>query len=142
MNDITRLTTAIISKNIPLSMNVNVNVNNPTSQNAALTAMKWVMEIEGTEFASGVNQKSYQIKAGKTTSVPLAVTTDVYSLFTENSMEKLKTFVKSFNNDGTSSKVKLKIKPTLNVAGIDITSPAYIKLEKTIGNKPSTSQSK
>ena len=139
MSDISKLASAFISKDVPLTMNVNVNVANPTAQNAALTAMHWVMEIENTEFASGVNNKVYQIKAGKNTIIPLAVKTDVYSVFSERGLESLKSFVKSFSGDGTSSQVKLKVKPSLNVAGIEFTSPTYIKLEKKIGGSTTNS---
>lgn len=135
--DILKLTTAITSKNVPLAMNVNVNVNNPTAQAAALTAMDWIMEIDGTQFATGTSTNAYAINPNGNTVIPLNVNTDVYSLF--SNINSLKNFVTSFSSDGTSSKIGLKIKPSINVGGVQVPMPNFITLEKTTGNTSSTS---
>lgn len=139
--DIAKLTAALVSKKVPLNMDVNIDVKNPTTSNAALTAMDWILEIDGTEFANGISNKAYDILAGKTTSIPLGVSTDIYSLFSSDGIESLKNFVSSFTSDGISSKVGLKIKPSLNVGGVSIPSPTYIKLEKGVGKKSGSSTS-
>lgn len=136
--DVVKLAAAIASKKVPLAMNVNIDVNNPTDQQASLTAMDWIMEIEGQQLASGTNTQPYTITAGKTTVVPLAVSTDVYSLFSAGGVEALKKFANSFSADGTSSKVALKIKPSLTVGTVNIPTPNYITLEKKVGGNSST----
>ena len=104
------------------------------------------MEIENSEFARGNNTKPYAIKAGKSTTIPLSVSTDIYQFFSNKNLESLKTFIKSFSGDGTSSKIRFKVKPALNVNGVEIPSPGYITLKKKVGgntkstttnNKPS-----
>lgn len=135
--DIINLTSALVSKKVPMAMDVNVDVKNPTSNNAALTALDWIMDIDNTQFATGTNTNSYSIPSNTTTAIPLNVNTDLYSMFSSNGIESLKTFVKSFSNDGTSSKVGLRIKPSLNVGGVKIQSPSYIKLEKKTGTSAS-----
>lgn len=129
--DIAKLTAAVISKNVPLNMNVNVDVKNPTATTAALTAMDWIMDIDGTQFATGTNASSYTITKNATTTVPLNVNTDVYSLF--KNVNSLKNFIQSFTGDGTSSKVGIRIKPSINVGGMIVPMPDYIKLEKKTG---------
>ena len=131
--DVIRLAAALTSKQVPLSMDVNINVTNPTEKSAMLTALDWIMEIDGTQFATGTNTNSYTVTPNATTAIPLSVTTDVYSLFANNGIDALKNFVQSFSNDGTSSKVALKVKPSLSVAGVTIPSPSYITLQKTTG---------
>lgn len=135
VSDITKLTAALLNKQIPLSMNVNVDVSNPTQQTAALSSMKWIMEIENSEFARGNNNKPYSIKAGKSTTIPLNISTDIYQMFTNKNIESLKTFIKSFSSDGTSSKISFKIKPSLNINGKERSTPSYITLKKKVGGK-------
>ena len=131
--DVVKLSAALLSKKVPLSMDVNVNVTNPTEQQASLTAMDWICEIDGTQFANGNSNTTYNISPNRTTTVPLAVNADIYSMFSKDGIESLKKFVNSFSNDGTSSKVAIKIKPSVNVAGTVVQSPKYITLEKKTG---------
>lgn|SRR5574344_546158 len=137
-SDVLKLSSALLSKNVPLTMDVNINVTNPTTTNAALTTMDWICEIDGTQFANGTTSKNYTIKPSTTTTIPLAVNTNVYSMFSKNGIESLKNFVNSFQSDGTSSKVAIKIKPSINAGGINISSPSYITLEKKTGSNTST----
>ncbi|MBQ9639440.1 MAG: LEA type 2 family protein [Bacteroidales bacterium] len=133
--DVLKLAAALTSKKVPLSMNVNVNVTNPTTSPASLTAMDWILEIDGTQFASGTSTQAYNIPASGTTTIPLPVNTDVYSMFSQSGIDALKNFVGSFAGDGTSSKIGIKIKPSISVGGVNIPSPTYINLEKTTGAK-------
>lgn len=133
--DVVKLSSALLSKKVPMAMDVNINVKNPTDQNAALTAMDWILDIDGSQFANGVNTSSYTIAKKTTTTVPLNVNTDLYSKFSSSGLESLKNFIGSFSSDGTSSKVGLRIKPSLNVAGVSVPSPNYITLQTTTGNR-------
>lgn len=135
--DVIMLAAALKNKQVPLNMNVNINVKNPTAQQALLTAMDWILDIDGTQFANGNNTTSYNVNANSTTVIPLAVSTDVYTFFSQGGIESLKNFVSSFSNDGTSSKVSLRIKPSISVGTLNIPAPNYIKLEKTTGGSNS-----
>lgn len=132
--DLVKLVAAYQTKKVPLSMNVNMNVKNPTSQQAALSVLDWILAIDGTDMASGTSDKRYTINPSTTTTIPLAVNTDLGDLFSKKGVEALKAFASSFTNDGTSSKVGLKVKPSLSVGSTNIPFPNYIKLEKKTGN--------
>ena len=129
-----KLVAAYQSKQVPLAMNVNVNIKNPTETEAAMTAMDWILAIDGKDMANGVNSKSYTIKPSTTTTVPLGVNTDLGQLFSKEGLESLKNFASSFNNEGISSKVGLRVKPSMNVGTQVIQFPNYIKLEKKTGS--------
>lgn len=137
--DLARLTTAVVSKKVPLTMDVNVDVKNPTTTNAALTAMEYIMSIDGTQVATGTTNKSYTIRKSATTTVALPISTDIYSVC--NNINSLKTFVQSFSGDGTSSKISLKIKPSLNVGDVKVSAPDYITIQKTTGGNTGNSDS-
>lgn len=134
-SDVLKLTSALVSKKVPMDMNVNIDIKNPTDRNAALTTMDWILDINNTQFAQGNSNKNYTITKKATTTVPLGVNTDLYSMFSKDGINSLKTFVSSFKNDGTSSNVGLRIKPSLNVGSYVVPMPNYIKVEKKVGNK-------
>lgn len=136
--DVLNLTSALVSKKIPMAMDVNIDIKNPTEKNAALTAMDWILDIDGSQFAEGNSTKNYTVTKKATTTVPLGVNTDLYSMFSKDGINSLKNFVSSFKSDGTSSKVGLRIKPSLNVAGVQVPMPNYIKVEKKTGTTTST----
>lgn len=131
--DIVKLVAAYQSKKVPMAMNVNMGVKNPTQQKASMTALDWILAIDGTDIANGVSKKSYTINPKKTTTVPLPVKTDLGELFSKKGVEALKNFASSFTSDGTSSKVGLRVKPSLSVGSTQVPFPNYIKLEKKTG---------
>ncbi len=126
--DVVKLVSAITSKSVPLGLDVNINVKNPTATNALLTTMDWALDVATTEFAKGVTDKNYNINAQKTTTVPLGVSTDLYKLFSSDGINSLKTFASSFNNEGKSSQLGLRIRPSLGVGSQVIKTPNYITI--------------
>lgn len=132
--DIVKLVAAYQSKQVPLSMDLNVNVKNPTQQQASLTAMDWILAIDGKDVANGASSRNYTIKPSTTTTVPLGVNTDLGQLFSSEGVEALKNFASSFTSDGTSSKVGLRVRPSLSVGTTQVPFPNYINLEKKTGN--------
>ena len=131
--DVLKLVAAYQAKKVPLAMNVNVDVTNPTTTQAAMTALDWILAIDGTDMANGVNNKSYTIKPSATTTVPLGVNTDLGNLFSKKGVESLKNFASSFTSEGVSSKVGLRIRPQLSVGTTQVPFPNYITLEKKTG---------
>lgn len=136
--DVVKLVAAYQTKQVPLAMNVNVDVSNPTTQQAAMTALDWILAIDGKDMANGVNNRSYTIKPSATTTVPLPVNTDLGQLFSKEGLDALKTFASSFTSDGISSKVGLRVKPSLSVGTTQVPFPNYIKLEKKTGTNTNT----
>ncbi|MDY6370676.1 MAG: LEA type 2 family protein [Bacteroidales bacterium] len=132
--DIVKLVAAYQTKKVPLSMDVNVNVKNPTTTQAALTAMDWILAIDNSDVANGVSNKGFTVKPSTTTTVPLGVNTDLGNLFSKQGVESLKNFASSFTSEGVSSKVGLRIRPQLTVGTTQVPFPNYIKLEKKTGN--------
>ena len=54
--DVVMLASAITSKRVPLALNVNIGVKNPTDRNALLTTMDWALDVAAKEFATGTTQ--------------------------------------------------------------------------------------
>lgn len=131
--DIVKLVAAYQSKQVPLNLDVNVDVTNPTKTQAAMTALDWILAIDGTDMANGVSSKNYTIRPSATTTVPLPVSTDLGQLFSQKGLDALKNFASSFTSEGVSSKVGLRVRPSLSVGSTQVPFPNYIKLEKKTG---------
>lgn len=131
--DIVKLVAAYQSKQVPLNLDVNVNVKNPTTTQAAMTALDWILAIDGSDMANGVSSKNYTIKPSTTTTVPLPVSTDLGKLFSQKGLDALKNFASSFTSEGISSKVGLRVRPSLSVGTTQVPFPNYITLEKKTG---------
>lgn len=136
--DVVKLVAAYQTKQVPLAMNLNVDVTNPTTTQAAMTALDWILAIDGTDMASGVNSNSYTIKPSATTTVPLGVNTDLGQLFSQKGLDALKNFASSFTSEGLSSKVGVRVKPSLSVGTAVVPFPNYITLEKRTGTQPAS----
>lgn len=126
--DVIMLASAITNKQVPLALNVNIDVKNPTQTGALLSMMDWALDIAQNQFATGTTNQSYNIKPQTTSTVPLGVSTDLYRLFSKDGINSLKTFAGSFTKEGTSSQVGLRIRPSLKVGEQVIKSPDYISL--------------
>lgn len=136
--DIVKLVAAYQSKQVPLNLDVNVNVKNPTTTQAAMTALDWILAIDGSDMANGVSNKNYTIKPSTTTTVPLPVSTDLGKLFSQKGLDALKNFASSFTSEGISSKVGLRVRPSLSVGSTQVPFPNYITLEKKTGTSTTT----
>lgn len=139
--DVLKLVAAYQSRKVPLAMDVNVDITNPTTTKAAMTALDWILSIDNTDMASGVNSRSYTIKPSATTTVPLGVNAELADLFSKKGVEALKTFASSFTNEGISSNVGLRVKPSISVGTAQVPFPDYIKLEKKTGSSTTTTNS-
>lgn len=126
--DVVLLAAAITNKKVPLSLDVNIDVKNPTQSAAMLSTMDWALDIAKTQFATGATTQSYNIKPKTTSTVPLGVSTDLYRIFSKDGINSLKTFAGSFNSEGKSSQVGLKIRPSLTVANQTIKAPDFISI--------------
>ena len=118
--DVVMLASAITSKKVPLSLNVNIGVKNPTDRSALLTTMDWALDVAAKEFATGTTNQNYNITAQKTTTVPLGVSTDLYQIFSGSGVEALKTFASSFTKEDMKNLQKAVRSVLSKMAGCSI----------------------
>ena len=131
--DLLKVAACIKAKQLPVVMNVKVGVDNPGVSEATVTRMEWMCTVDDQSLAKGVIADKFTVPAGGTASIPLKVNMDAYELFSSSGVDAVKAFVNSFSKeDNTSSRVAVKVKPTVNLGGANISFPNYITL---ISNK-------
>jgi len=132
-----RLTAAYASGNMPLSMTINVDAQNPNDAAAAMNRMEWILLIDGKEIVNGVlNERVAIAPGGGTATIPVRINADLRKLMAKNSMNENIDMGLGLAGSGgkPSPKLSLKIKPSIMVGSFTVPYPGYINLSTDFGN--------
>lgn len=127
------LTNALISKSLPVSFNVNLDVNNPNSIAAAMTKMDYVLSLNGKQVISTTLNQGINVPGNSKGTVSIPITTDLFQLFSGESADAIVNL--AFKLAGASSEpvnVGLKVKPYININNQQLAYPDFITLNKTL----------
>jgi LEA14-like dessication related protein len=131
-----KLSSALLSGSLPMSITVNVNATNPNATKAEIEGLEWALDLENkTLFTGNVGSRiSIPANGGKTV-IPLSFQVDIMDVLKGESKDNILSFVQGVLDVGdASSKVSFKIKPSVMIGGQRISTPDFITLSKTVGN--------
>ena len=130
--NVAKLGAALLTKNLPLNMTVNVGIQNPTTKPASLNAMDWKVAIDNVDMASGSTNKKVSVPSKSKTAMPLSFNINTYDVFSKDGISAVKNFVSSFSQkDATSSRVAIKVNPTVAI-GSQSLKLGYMTLSKQV----------
>ncbi|CAM4287243.1 hypothetical protein SAMN06265348_109153 [Pedobacter westerhofensis] len=123
----------LLRKDVPLRATVNMEIENPAGNLAAINQFEYKILINNQELADGFVDRQVSIAAGQTVTVPVAVNVNVYQ-FISNArvMSEISDFLRGGDRKGL---VTLKIKPSIMVGGTLIKYPGYITIDKEFSSK-------
>ena len=127
------LTNAIMSKSLPVTFNVNLDVKNPNSIAASMAKMDYIVSLNGKQVVSTTLNQAVSVPANSTNTVSIPITTDLFQLFSGESADAIVNL--AFKLAGASSnpvKVGLKVKPYISVNGQQLAYPDFISMDKTL----------
>lgn len=130
--DLAKLTAAVSGGSLPLAMVLDVEVKNPNTQTAAMSRLDWQIYVDGEHMLDGVVNERVTIPAngGKAT-VPFNASIDLKDILQGNGLDAAINLAMNLSGHGSEpSKLKLKVKPTILVAGRTIAYPGYITVEE------------
>lgn len=136
--DVVKLTSAYVSKNLPLSLNLNVDARNPNPTKAAMTALDWILEIDDIEMTRGILNKRYDINPnGGITTIPMSMSFDLFKVLSGRSKDAILNFGFNLAGAGTNTptRITLKARPTIMVGSIPIQYPGYIAIKNSFVSK-------
>ncbi len=132
--DAANVTKTLLGGELPLTFKLNIEAKNPNPATAAMQKMNWILYIDDNEITQGVLDQPVNIPPGETANIPLAIKLDLKKLFNDKTKNSLLNFAFNLADAGNyPTRVKLAIKPTINVAGIPIEYPGYFNLKKEFG---------
>jgi len=125
------ITAAFAGGSLPLDFTLNVEVQNPNSEVAAMNRLDWILLIDDIEMVRGTNNDRVTVTAnGGTAILPLTMSFDLLKTLSGESGEAVLNF--GFNIAGMGdrpTRITLKAKPTIYVGGKAITYPGYINIK-------------
>ena len=127
------LTNALMSKSLPVSFNVNVDVRNPNAIAASMTKMDYIVSLNGKQIISTSLNNSVNVPANSTNTITIPITTDLFQLFSGESADAIVNL--AFKLAGASSNpvnVGLQVKPYININGNQLAYPDYITMNKVL----------
>lgn len=139
--DAARLTAALASigspnSGLPLQFTLNLDVKNPCTQSAAISALQYILEIDDIEMTGGTLDQSFSVPAGGTSQLPVQLSFDLKKVMTGQSADAVKNLAMNFAGLGTApTNVRLRLKPSMTVAGQTIASPTFIPVTFQYGGK-------
>ena len=127
------LANALMKKELPVSFNVNLNVDNPNSIAASMTKMDYIVSLNGKQVISTTMNNSVNVPANSNQTVTIPITTDLFQLFSGESAEAILNL--AFKLAGTSSdpvNLGLQVKPYITINNQQLAYPNYITINRTL----------
>lgn len=126
--DAAKLTAAYATNSLPLSLTANIFVKNPNPSPASMTKMDWILNIDDTQIVNGILNKKIDVAANNgTATFPISIKADLMKVLSGKSAEAIKSFGFGLAdaNNKASSRIALKVKPYVTVAGVSLAYPDY-----------------
>lgn len=127
------LTNALMKRQLPVTFNVNVGVDNPNSIAASMAKMDYIISLNGKEVISTTLNKSISVPANGNSVVSIPITTDLFQLFSGESADAILNL--AFKLAGATSdpvNVGLKVKPYISLNGQQLAYPDYLTMNKVL----------
>ena len=124
---------AIMRKQLPLTFNVNVYVNNPHSIAAPIPTIDYILTLNGKQVVSTTMNNGINVPANSSSVVSIPITTDLFQLFSGESADAIVNL--AFKLAGASSNpvnVGLKVKPYINIGNQQLAYPDFISMNKVL----------
>lgn len=135
--EIATLTTILAGgnmQNIPFSMVLNLDVENPNESPAYLNGLEYMIELNDMEFTNGKLDTPISIEPGKTSTIPLSIGVDLKNLMNRYSKDKVSSEMSRFLGISPGqTKVTVKLRPKILIGDVPLTSPAYIPVTFLFG---------
>lgn len=121
-------------QNIPFSMTLNLDVQNPNEKVAYLNGLDYEIELNNMEFANGKLDVPLRIEPGETAVLPLSIGLDLKSLINRYSRERVSAEMSRFLGISPGeTKVSVKLWPKVLIGDVPIKSPTYIPVTFVFG---------
>lgn len=123
----------LLTKDVPLKSTVLIEINNPTSQPAAINQFDYIVQLSREELVNGTVETPLNIQPGSSITVPVKVNTNIHRLVTNK--ELLNQVLEVYRNrktDTSLGELTVKLKPTFQLGKSTFKYPGYINIKKNI----------
>lgn len=131
------LALGLLRKDVPLRARLNLEVKNPTGDDAAINEFEYKILINRQELATGFVNQALNVAAGQASTVPVDMEVNVYPFISNSKvMGEISDFLKS-SKGGPEKKgvLTLKIRPSIRVGNTLVKYPGFITIDKEVSSK-------
>ena len=137
VTDVLKLTQAVKNKSLPTNFTLNVIAKNPNTKtadskhstlDAVISNFDWVLLIDDKETINGRMTTPITIPSGgQTKNIAVGIGIDLMKFFGDKGYDDIIKLAMAIGGvNGSTARLKLKIKPSVSIAGIPISYPNYI----------------
>ena len=127
------VTNSLLNKKLPVTFNVNLDVNNPNNIAASLGKMDYIISLNNKEVVSSTFTDGFSIPANSKGQVAIPITTDLFQLFSGETADAILNL--AFKLAGAQSNpvnLGVKVKPYIKVNNTSLAYPNYITINKVL----------
>ena len=126
-----RIVSNILQKILPFGVTANIEIRNPGPVTAAITKLEWIAFIDEVQIATGSVNERVEILGNGTAIVPIRIESDLFNyLVGDNPKTMLNFGLNLIDAGGQPTRLKLKIKPSVNIGTTIFPSPNYFTISK------------
>ena len=127
------VTNSLLNRKLPVTFNVNLDVNNPNSIAAALGKMDYIISLNNKEVISSTFNNGFSIGPNSKGTVAIPISTDLFQLFSSETKDAVLNL--AFKLAGAKSdpvNLGVKVKPYIKVNNQSLAYPDYITINKVL----------
>lgn len=129
--DAAKITTALVTKSLPIEMTVNVGVKNSGTTSSTIQRLEWQAFVDGQSLVNGIINDAVHIPASGNGNIPFTVQADLFEVLSGESKDMILNTaltLLSGQKTGESSKLSFKVRPSYNIGGQIIQHPSFINI--------------
>lgn len=135
IGDLARIMAGLTSPTVPLSLQLNLEGRNPNSTPAGLNRLEWILFIDDIQMTGGILENPFTIPASGTANIPVQIGMDLKQVLKGKSADAILNFCMNLAGVGNvPTRFKVKLKPTIYLAGVPLTYPGYIVVKTSYGS--------
>ena len=127
------VTNSLFNKKLPVSFNVNFDVDNPNGIAASLSKMDYIISLNNKQIISSTFSDGFSIPANSSGKVAIPISTDLFQLFSGETADAILNL--AFKLAGAQSNpvnLGVQIKPYIKVNEQSLAYPDYITINKVL----------
>ena len=127
------VTNSLFNRQLPVSFNVNLDVNNPNSIAASMGKMDYIISLNNKEVISSTFNQGFSIPANSSGKFSIPISTDLFQLFNGDTADAILNL--AFKLAGAQSdpvNLGVKVKPYITVSNQTLVYPDYITINKIL----------
>ncbi len=127
------VTNSLMNKKLPVTFNVNLDVNNPNSIAASLGKMDYIISLNNKEVISSTFTQGFSVGPNSKGKIAIPISTDLFQLFSNETKDAVLNL--AFKLAGAKSdpvNLGVKVKPYIKINNQSLAYPDYITINKVL----------